>query len=407
MFQSKVDLSIDYCGVHFENPFILAAAPPSDDLEMVRNAFKAGWAGAVLKTTSVESNEVPLVYPMMSTSNFEDRNLVWMGNIDLISEHHVDEIERRVKLLKAEFPNKVVITSIMGSCKEEWQTLVRRLEAAGADMIECSFSCPQGSLGQKPGMMLGQNVEASRQVARWVKEAAKKIPVVIKITPQVADIVEVVQALQEAGVDGVCASNTIPSLVGVDIETFVPYPNVNGKSTYSGLSGAAIKPITLRNIAEIARHCDLPITGTGGATTWSDAVEFFAVGARNIQMCTAVMQYGFRIIDDLTSGLANYMERKGFKRVSEIYGKALPNIVGHEGLPRGHKVVSKMDPERCVKCGLCYVSCRDGGHMAIEIDSERNITIDENKCLGCAMCTLSCPVEGCLTLEYVQAPALV
>ncbi|HBN10313.1 MAG TPA: NAD-dependent dihydropyrimidine dehydrogenase subunit PreA [Cyanobacteria bacterium UBA8530] len=399
--RNSVDLSVDYCGVHFENPFILAAAPPSDELEMVKTAFRMGWAGAVLKTTSVESEEVPLVYPMMSSTHLEDKNLAWMGNIDLISEHHVDEIERRVRELKKEFPNKIVITSIMGSRKEEWQSLVQRLEAAGSDMIECSFSCPQGTLGSKPGMMLGQNPEASKEVAGWVKAAAKKIPVVIKITPQVADITEIAQKLKEAGVDGLCASNTIPSLVGIDIENFVPYPNVNGKSTYSGLSGPAIKPITLRTIAEIARHCDLPITGTGGATTWSDAVEFFAVGARNIQMCTAVMQYGYRIIDDLTSGLANYMERKGFKRVSEMYGLALPNIVGHDKLPRGHKVVSRLDQELCVGCGRCYLSCRDGGHMAIRFGEDRKVAIDEEKCLGCAMCTLVCPVEGCMSLAYV------
>lgn len=396
-----VDLSVDYCGVHFENPFILAAAPPSDEYEMVRNAFKAGWAGAVLKTTSVETEEVPLVYPMMSSTHLEDRQMAWMGNIDLISEHHVDEIEKRVRALKKEFPNKIVITSIMGSKKEEWQTLVQRLEAAGSDMIECSFSCPQGTLGNKPGMMLGQNPELSREVAGWVKAAAKKIPVVIKITPQVADIGEVVQNLQLAGVDGVCASNTIPSLVGVDIETFVPYPNVNGKSTYSGLSGPAIKPITLRTIAEISRACNLPITGTGGATTWSDAVEFFSVGARNIQMCTAVMQYGFRIIDDLTSGLANYMERKGFQKISDMYGLALPNIVMHDKLPRGHRVVSRIQEDKCIQCGRCYLTCRDGGHMAIDWNEGRKVRIDEQKCLGCAMCTLICPVDGCMSLAMV------
>ena len=229
----KADLAVTFCGVKFRNPFVLAAAPPTDDLAMLRDAFRAGWAGAVLKTTSMEGTTVSLAYPMMSSLDVDGRRVVGLGNIDLISEHHVDVVEERVEILKREFPDRVVIASIMGATKHDWQSLVHRLEAAGADMIECSFSCPQGTLGRRAGGMLGQDVEASKKVAGWVKEAARRIPVVIKLTPMVADIVEVAQAVRDAGADGICASNTIPALMGIDLGTFIPYPQVGGKSTYS------------------------------------------------------------------------------------------------------------------------------------------------------------------------------
>lgn len=394
------DLSVSFCGVEFENPFILAAAPPSDELEMVKNAFRMGWAGAVLKTTHIKEEIVDLVYPMMSSVEYESKRVSALGNIDLVSEYDIDEIEYRIKELKKEFPNKIVIGSMMGGTKSDWQQLASRLSKVGADIIECSFSCPQGSMGKRPGAMLGQDADLSKEVAGWVKEAAGDTPVVIKITPQVADIVEVVQKIKEGGADAVCASNTIPSLMGIDLETFVPYPNVGGKSTYSGLSGAAIKPISLRTIAEIKRHVDIEITGTGGVTTWQDAVEFFLVGASNVQICTAVMHKGFRVVDDFKSGLSNYMERKNINKVEDLIGKALPNIVMHNDLPRKITVKARINEDKCINCGLCYVSCRDGGHMAIERFDNRVYKVNEDKCKGCNLCPQVCPVY-CIDLVAV------
>jgi dihydropyrimidine dehydrogenase (NAD+) subunit PreA len=404
----KIDLSVEFCGVRFDSPFLLAASPCTDDLEMVRGAFQAGWAGAVLKTTSVEGTPVELVYPMIVGLDHEEKRVFGLGNIDLISHHHIDLIEERVRALKKEFPHKVVAASMMAASRDDWIGVARRLRKAGVDVIECSFSCPQGTLGSKPGFMLGQDPRLVREVTGWVKEGAGRTPVVIKITPQVADIVEVAQAVKEGGADGICASNTIPSLMGIDLESFVPYPQVDGRSTYSGLSGPAIKPITLRVIAEIARHVDIPITGTGGASDWRDAVEFMLVGARTVQFCTAPMHYGYRIIDHLKDGLRRYLQSKGMRAPGELVGRSLPHIVSHEELSRDKKVVSRIDPQLCVKDDLCYLACRDGGHQAIELGEDRLPIMDDEKCVGCGLCLAVCPVPGCLHLEEVsgeKAPA--
>ncbi len=400
MFTHDRDLSIEFCGVKFVNPFLLSAAPPSDDLDMVRAAFEAGWGGAVLKTTSVETEQVDLVYPMMSAIHYDGNRIMGLGNIDLISEHHIDVVEKRAEALKREYPDRVVSVSIMGSKKEEWQTLVKRLEAVGVDIIECSFSCPQGSMGEEPGAMLAQSLDATEQVAGWVKEAATRCPVVIKITPQVADIVKVARAVKNGGADAICAANTIPSLMGVDVDTFVPYPNVQGKSGYSGLSGPAVKPITLRTLAEISRHVGLPITATGGPVTWKDAVEMMLVGATTVQFCTAVMHYGYDIIEDLCDGLAFYLEDKGFAKPADITGKSLECIVDHPVLSREKKVMSSVIEEKCVKCDLCHIACRDGGHQAITIDPETRVPqFDEERCPGCRLCVTVCPADALRIVE--------
>jgi dihydropyrimidine dehydrogenase (NAD+) subunit PreA len=396
------DLAYQFLGLRFENPFILAAAPPTDRLEMVRAAFEAGWAGAILKTTSVKGTRVDLAYPMMTSLNHDGRKLVGMGNIDLISEHHIEEVEYTVRRLKKDFPGKIVAASIMAGRKEDWQELVERLEKAGVDFIECSFSCPQGNIGEDPGKMLAQSVSATETTARWVKEAAKRVPVSIKITPHVTDIVEIARAVKRSGADAITASNSIQALMGIDIRTFSPSPHLNGKSTYSGLTGPAIKPITLRTIAEIARNVDLPILGTGGASTWSDAVEFMAVGAGVVQFCTAVMHRGFRIIDDLTSGMAHYLDEMNFGSVEDIRGRALPNIVSHDELPRP-TIRSHIREELCVRCEDCYVACRDGGHMAIDRQESRIPRVDWERCVGCGLCEHVCPVDGCIEMRVVAS----
>lgn len=393
-------LKVNFCGIEFENPFILAAAPPTDELDMIRAGFNAGWAGAVLKTTSMESVNVDLKYPMMSSIECGREKMSGLGNIDLISEYHIDKVEERVRILKEEFPDKKIIVSIMGSKKEDWQSLVMRLSDAGVDMIECSFSCPQGNLGADPGKMLAQNALLAKEVTSWVKEAARNhtrnIPIAIKITPHVTDISEIARAVKEGGADVVTASNTIQSLMGIDLKTWIPNPNVEGLSTYSGLSGPCIKPITLKVISEIAKNVGMPIMGTGGPVTWKDSVEFMLSGAGMVQFCTAVMHYGYDIIEDLKSGMLDYLEEKGLKSPEELIGRSLKYMTSHEGLTYKKRVVSKIDYDKCICDGACAIACRDGGHMAIELDEERRPKVDEEKCVGCGLCKLVCPVDGCI-----------
>ena len=291
----------------------------------------------------------------------------------------------------------------MKAKKEDWQTLVWRLKKAGVDLIECSFSCPQGSMGEKAGRMLAQSVEATEKVTRWVKEAAEDTPVLIKITPQVTDIVEVAKAVKRGGADGITASNTIPSLLGINVNTFEPYPSLFGKGTYSGLSGPAIKPITLRTIEEIAKNVDITISGNGGAFNWRDAVEFMAVGASNVQFCTLPMHYGFRTIEDLKKGFAHYLSDMGFNSPLDVVGKALPNIKSQDELP-SPKTLAELVEEKCVGCGLCYLACFDGGHMAIDWDSEKRLPhFDEEKCVGCAMCMQVCPADAIKMNEKIES----
>lgn len=394
------DLSYTFLGMRFENPFILAASPSTDNLEMVRRAFQMGWAGAILKTTSVEGTHIDLAYPMMSTFTHDGKKLFGMGNIDLISEHHIDKVEHNVRVLKKEFPEKIVAASIMAGRKEDWERLVERLEAAGVDFIECSFSCPQGNIGEDPGKMLAQSIAATERTARWVKEAARCAPVSIKITPHVTDIVEIARAVKRSGADAITASNSLQALMGIDIRTFVPYPQLNGRSTYSGLTGPAIKPITLKTIAEIASNVDIPVLGTGGASTWSDAVEFMAVGAGIVQYCTAVMHHGFRIIDELKSGMSHYLDEMNFRSVLDIHRKALPHLATHDDLPR-RTVRSHINDPLCIQCEVCYVACRDGGHMAIDRRPNKIPIVSEERCVGCGLCALVCPVEGCIEMRVL------
>jgi dihydropyrimidine dehydrogenase (NAD+) subunit PreA len=364
---------------------------------MVRDAFRAGWAGAVLKTTSMEDYVVDIAYPCIAGVRREGQ-VVGLGNIDNISEFHMDTMERAVRLLKEEFPEKIVATSIWGTTKESWQTLTRRSIDVGADYLEVSMSCPTDSPVEGLHFMVGQIPEEAYKIVSWIVEAAGDFPVVPKLTGDVTHIVTIAQAVKDAGATALCACDSRHGIIGIDLDTFAPLPNIQNKGTYAGMVGAHLKPFELRNLAELGAGQDLKVAASGGATTWHDAAEYMAVGATLIQVCTAVMLHGFDIIDDLREGLAYYLESKGLASAGDLVGKALPNIVPHSGLTPLKHAVAYVDKDRCTKCGRCVISCDDGGHQAYVLDADGYPEVDEEKCYGCGLCPDVCPAE-CILLR--------
>ncbi|MCK4642253.1 NAD-dependent dihydropyrimidine dehydrogenase subunit PreA [bacterium] len=400
----KERLKIDFLGKTFENPYILAATPSTDEFDMLVDAFRAGWAGAILKTTAVDSQEVNLKYPMMHFIKDSAGRLMTLGNIDLISEYPLSRIEKVVKKLKDKFPEKIIIPSIMGQDKKEWQILTKTLVKAGADMIECSFSCPQGNIGEDPGKTLAQSAKATEIATSWVKEAAKSVPVLIKLTPQVTDIAEIAAAVKRGGGDGVVVSNSVLGILGIDIETGRPIPTVNGYGGVCGITGKSVKPMTLKNIAQVAQAVKIPILGVGGLSTYVDAIEMMMAGAGTVQVGTAAMMHGFRIIDSLLDGMDRYLERKKYKTVSKIVGKALPYIVSHDAMPYKEEdaPAAFIDQDKCIQCNRCYIACNDGGHRAIYRE-DGELFVDEELCFGCGFCPGVCPVDA-ISLEKRKIP---
>lgn len=392
----EVDLSVTYCGLRFENPFILASAPPSDTYEMVRDAFRAGWAGAVLKTTSLEDYVVDIAYPCIVGVR-QQGSLVGFGNIDNISEFHMDKMEEAVRRLKAEFPEKMVATSLWGTTKASWQELVYRSIEAGADFAEVSMSCPTDSPFEGKFLMIGQKAEEAAKITSWLTEVAGDFPIVPKLTGDVTDVVAIAQAVKQVGAAALTACDSRHGMIGIDLDSFAPLPTIESKGTFAGMVGPFLKPFELRILAELAAGQDLAISASGGAVDWHDSAEYMAVGATTVQFCSAVMMYGFGIIDDLKEGLAYFLESKGMRSAQELVGKALPKTVPHSQLNPIKTAVAYVDKLRCTKCGRCVVSCNDGGHRAYIIDAEGYPEVDKQKCYGCGLCPDICPAD-CITL---------
>jgi dihydroorotate dehydrogenase (subfamily 1) family protein len=394
-----IDLAVDFCGLKLENPFILAPSPSTDQLDRLVQAFDAGWAGAVLKTVTVDSRIVSRVFPLVIGV---DQGAEFMGlqNIDLVSEHSVEDIEQTLGILKAQFPSKIVIASIMATNKEDWQMLAKRFVNAGADIIECSISFPHGAdwgLCSKVQEPVG-----TEQIARWVKEVVGGVPVVIKLSAQDSDVVATAAAVERSGAEGVCAVNTIKCVTGVNLATLIPYPNVAGLSTFGGLSGPALKPIALRCTAEIAQNVNLDISSSGGITTWQDCAEFLLLGASTLQICTAVLRFGIGIIDELVLGLKGWMEEKGFRNLEDVIGRSLPFLVEHSQLPRGIQLVSHIQPDVCIGCGVCYTACRTGGQEAIVWRAGSLPRVIKSKCIGCGICKAMCSFNAITLIRPAQ-----
>jgi len=392
------DLSVNLAGIKSPNPFWLASAPPTNSGYQLMKAFDQGWGGAVWKTLGVPVVNVSSRYGAV---NYRDTRMMGFNNIELITDRPLKDNLKEIEEVKKYFPDHAVVASLMVETREEWHQIVRDVENAGADGLELNFGCPHGMCERGMGSAVGQEPKVLETITRWVKEVATT-PVIVKLTPNITDITEPALAAYQGGADAVSLINTIQSLVGVDIDNMVPYPIVDGKSTNGGYCGPAVKPIAQNMVRSCAQmpHGVLPISGIGGIENWRDVVEYLLLGATNVQVCTAVMHYGFGIVREMASGLVQYMQDKGFNSVQEMVGKALSNTTTWENLNLKYKVVAEIKEEKCIECQLCYTACEDGAHQAIGLaeDSRVPYVIEEN-CVGCNLCSLVCPVEECITME--------
>lgn len=389
----KVDLSIEFCGVKCENPFFLSSSPVGYNYEMCAKALETGWGGVVFKTIGFYLPEE--VSPRFDNLRKESTSFLGFKNMEQIAEYPLEYNLEQIRKIKKNYPSKVLIASIMGENEKEWTELAKMVTEAGADIIECNYSCPQMASGAM-GSDVGQSPELVKKYSRATRKGSK-LPILAKMTPNIGHMEIPAIASIEGGATGIAAINTIKCITGINLDNQISLPIVNGKSSISGYSGKAIKPIALRFIAQMSQNEKLkgvPISGIGGIETWEDALEFIMLGARNVQVTTAIMQYGYRIVKDMIKGVSYYMEEKGFSNLEELVGIALNNLIPAEELDRGYIVYPNFHEEKCIGCGRCYISCYDGGHQAIEWNTEeRTVKLNKEKCVGCHLCSNVCPVQ--------------
>jgi dihydropyrimidine dehydrogenase (NAD+) subunit PreA len=402
------NLSSEFLGIKSPNPFWLASAPPTDKAYNVNRAFEAGWGGAVWKTLGEDPPVVNVSGPRYATNYGNDRRVIGFNNIELITDRPLDVNLTEMRQIKRDWPDRALVASVMLPMEEEvWARLVPMIEDTGADAFELNFGCPHGMSERGMGAAVGQVPEYIQMATEWCKKYAS-IPVIVKLTPNVTSILPPARAAKAAGADGVSLINTINSIMRVDYDTLTMYPTTDGMGSHGGYCGPGTKPIALHMIAEIARTpdtADIPISGIGGITDWRDAVDHLALGAQNVQICTAAMVYGFKIIDDLTDGLSNFLDQKGMTRVSDLVGVAVPSVTDWQYLNLNHIEKASIDQEMCISCGRCHVVCEDVSHQAIThtVDGERRFEVIDEECVGCNLCVSICPVEGCITMRHLTS----
>jgi dihydropyrimidine dehydrogenase (NAD+) subunit PreA len=422
------DLRTSFAGVKSPNPFWLASAPPTNSGAQIHKAFEAGWGGAVWKTIGA---------PVLNVSNrygawhYGGQKMLAINNVELISDRPIEVNLREIADVKRHWPDRAVVVSAMvESSPEAWGEVVRRIEDTGADAIELNYGCPHGMSERGMGSAVGQVPEYCEKITRWVKDVAR-LPVIVKLTPNITNIVEPARAAVAAGADGLSLINTLNSIVGVDLETLQVTPSIGGKGGHGGYAGPAVKPIALNMLTALGTDekiaaSRVPISGMGGISTWQDAAEFLLLGATSLQVCTAVMHYGFRIIEDLSDGLSNWMDSKGFASIDELRGRSLRGISDFKNLDLAFRAVARINPDACIKCNLCYVACNDTAHQCIDlvtadgevvapfayhvrsngkrqaVDLRPQARVREQDCVGCRLCYNVCPVEKCI--EMVELP---
>ncbi len=404
-----VDLFTDMAGIRSPNPFWLASCPISNTGEMVMRSFDAGWGGAVWKTIG---EPIRNVTARLGTFEHGGQRLVGINNVELISDRPTDVNIAEIREVKKRYPNNAVVISLMVEAKREaWHDIIAKCNDTGADGYELNFGCPHGMSERGMGAAIGQVPEYVQMITEWVMEKAE-LPVLVKLTPNITDIRRPARAARAAKADGVALINTISSLIGVNLDTWAPIPDVRGKGSHGGYAGPAVKPIALNMLSQVAADPEvgLPVSGIGGIETWRDAVDFLLLGATTVQVGTSVMHYGFRLIDDLVDGLSTYLRSKGLHSPSELVGKALPTITDWGHLDQEFRLLAHIDEATCVRCNLCYAACNDGAHQAIRLEranGSSKLRVDADYCVGCRLCEYVCPVDGCITMEELEGAAAI
>lgn len=397
------NLQSDFVGIKSPNPFWLASAPPTDKAYNVRRAFDAGWGGVVWKTVGEEGPPIVNVNgPRYGAIWGADRRLLGLNNLELITDRPLEINLQEMKEVKRDYPDRALIASLMVPCVEEaWKKLLPLVEETGADGVELNFGCPHGMSERGMGAAVGQVPEYIEMVTRWVKQYTR-MPCIVKLTPNITDILKPAEGALRGGSDAVSLINTISSITSVNLDSFAPEPMIGTKGTHGGYCGPAVKPIALNMIADIARSPNtsgLPISGIGGVTTWRDAAEFMVMGAGNVQVCTAAMTYGFKIVEEMISGLSDWMDEKQMTSTSEIVGKGIPNYTDWQYLNLNYVAKAKIDQDLCINCGRCFAACEDTSHQAISMSEDRKFTVLDEECVACNLCVNVCPIDNCITME--------
>jgi dihydropyrimidine dehydrogenase (NAD+) subunit PreA len=401
------DLTTDFLGIKSPNPFWLASAPPTDKEYNVRRAFEAGWGGVVWKTLGAEGPPVVNVNgPRYGVIHGPDRRVLGLNNIELITDRPLEVNLEEITRVKKDYPNHAVIVSIMVPCEEQaWRDILPKVEATGADGIELNFGCPHGMSERGMGAAVGQVPEYIEMVTGWCKKYYSK-PVIVKLTPNITDVRLPAAAAKRGGADAVSLINTINSIVSVDLDSMSPEPSINGKGTHGGYCGPAVKPIAMSMVSEIARApatAGFPISGIGGVTTWRDAAEYIALGCGNVQVCTAAMTYGFKVVQEMITGLSQWMDEKGHKSIQDFMGAAIPNTTDWQYLDLNYVAKAVINQDDCISCGRCYAACEDTSHQAIVMSEDRKFSVVDAECVACNLCVEVCPVENCITMVQQSA----
>ena len=400
---NHVDLSVNFCGVKFKNPFLLSSSPVSNSAEMVARSFDAGWGGVVFKT--LNSDRLPIIHPSprMHCVHYGSKKEMAVQNVEMISDRPLKDNLMEYHYLKKNYPDHPIIASIMGFFTDEWVYLAKTAEDNGADMLELNFSCPHMCI-EGAGHKVGQAFKLLEGFTAAVKQAVS-IPVIAKMTPNITDMNEPAMYAKQGGADAISAINTVRGISSIGLDDYVPTPNVFGKGAISGTSGPAVRPIGLNFIASMAKNMGLglPLSGIGGIETWIDALEYILVGASTVQVTTGIMHYGYRIVEDMIEGLSDYMAARGVGSVSDLVGKALPNLHETESFELDRQGITQYDLDRCIGCGQCYIVCRDAAGQALEWDNaSRRPKLIEEKCLSCMLCKFVCPVPE--LISYKEMP---